>query len=119
MPEYLAFPFGLRAGRAATVDAETHVRQVIEVVLFTQPGQRVNRPTFGAGADQLVFEPDNDALTTAVKHLVQAALQQAAQGLYQVRDLQVSAEGATLSVTVTYVDNLSPAPKSLTLERAR
>jgi len=119
MPEYLAFPFSIRAGRAATVDADTHVRQIIELVLFTEPGERVNRPDFGAGADRLVFEPDNDALAVAVKHLVQGALQRAAAGLYQVRDLTVQADGATLTVNVTYVDILTNTPKTIALEHAQ
>ena len=119
MSEYLAFPFSIRSGRAAAVDAATHVRQIIELVLFTEPGERVNRPDFGAGADRLVFEPDNDALAVAVKHLVQSALQRYSDGLFRLQSLDVAADGAALAITVVYVDTVTILPQTLVLERAQ
>jgi phage baseplate assembly protein W len=119
MTEYIAFPFAISAGDVATVDAATHVRQIIELVLFTEPGQRVNRPDFGAGADRLVFEPDNQALAVATKHLVQSGLQRYAGGLYQVRSLDVVSDGPVLSITVNYVELATNTPQSVVLERAQ
>jgi len=61
-PPYLAFPFRVRAGRAELADRARHVRDQIEQVLFTQAGERVFRPEFGAGVRALVFEPNSAAI---------------------------------------------------------
>ena len=53
---------------------EVHVQQMIELVLFTSPGERVNRPEFGCGLLQLIFGPDSEALASATEYLVQTAL---------------------------------------------
>ena len=49
---------------------------MIEQVLFTMPGERVNRPDFGSGVMQLVFAPASDEMATAAEFLVRGNLQQ-------------------------------------------
>ena len=71
--------------------------------MFTSPGERVNRPTFGSGLLQLVFAPNSDELVAATQFLVQSALQQWLGELIQVEAVQVTSEEATLQVTVQYV----------------
>ena len=92
-------------GRGRTADATEadHVRDLIEQVLFTAPGERVNRPTFGSGVARLVFAPQGDALAAAAQLAVQGALQQWLGDLIQVEAVQVEAEDATLRVSVQYV----------------
>ena len=69
------YPFRIdERGRTATVSEELHIRQLIEQVLFTAQGERVNRPNFGSGINELVFAPNNDELATATQFLVQGAL---------------------------------------------
>ena len=76
MSTNVAFPFRIdERGRTAQVDDARHVRELIEQVLFTSPGERVNRPTFGSGILQLVFAPSSDALAATVQASVLAALQ--------------------------------------------
>jgi phage baseplate assembly protein W len=100
----LDFPFHIdNRGRSATTDEEGHIRDLIEQVLFTAPGERVNRPTFGSGLLQLVFAPNNDEQAAATQFLVQGALQQWLGDLIQVETVQVTSEEATLQVTVQYV----------------
>ena len=41
-----------------------HIREQIEQVLFTDPGERVFRPEFGAGVRRLVFEPSTHPYMT-------------------------------------------------------
>jgi uncharacterized protein len=115
----LAFPFAITAGKVATVDAAVHVRQIIELILFTEPGERVNRPDFGAGVDRLVFEPDGSPLNAAVTHLVQSALQRCSGGVFQLQRLDVTASGPTLSIIIEYLDLSSGARKTVQFERAR
>jgi phage baseplate assembly protein W len=90
-------------GRTAETNDEGHIRDLIEQLLFTAPGERVNRPDFGSGLQQLVFAPNSDELAAATQFLVQGALQQWLGDLIQVDAVQVESEDATLRVTVRYL----------------
>jgi phage baseplate assembly protein W len=100
----LAFPYSFDTrGRTAEADDARHVRDLIEQLLFTSPGERVNRPTFGSGLMQLVFAPNSPELAAATQFQVQGALQQWLGDLIQVQGVDVQSEDATLRVTVRYV----------------
>ena len=90
-------------GRTAEADDDDHIRDLIEQVLFTSPGERVNRPDFGSGLLQLVFAPNSDALAAATQRSVQGALQQWLGDLIQVQSVDVQNEDATLRVTVSFI----------------
>jgi phage baseplate assembly protein W len=90
-------------GRTSATNDEDHIRDLIEQVLFTAPGERVNRPTFGSGLMQLVFMPNSAELATATQFLVQGALQQWLGDLIQVETVQVESDDSTLRITVQYV----------------
>jgi phage baseplate assembly protein W len=90
-------------GQTAETDDEDHARDLIEQVLFTAPGERVNRPTFGSGLLQLVFAPAGDAAAAAVRMLVQGALQQFVGETILVESVDVVAADSTLTVTVGYI----------------
>lgn len=99
----VAFPYRVDGrGRTADASLEEHVRDLIEQVLFTAPGERVNRPTFGSGAMQLVFAPNSDALAAAAQFTLQGALQLWLGDLVLVEAVEVENDGATLRVTVQY-----------------
>lgn len=89
-------------GRTAGADDDKHIRDLIEQVLFTAPGERVNRPTFGSGLLQLVFAPNSDQLAATTQFLVQGALQQWLGDVIQVTTVQVENEDSTLRVIVRY-----------------
>lgn len=97
------FPLHLDGrGHTARTDGEDHVRDLIEQVLFTTPGERVNRPSFGTGLLQYVFLPNSEPLATATRAAVQGSLVQWLGDLIEVRDVDVVAEDSTLRVTVQY-----------------
>ena len=96
------FHFDERGG-TASVDGEAHIRDLIEQVLFTNPGERVNRPTFGSGLLQLVFAPNSDTLAAATQMSVQGALQQWLGDLIAVEAVEVNNVDSTLEVKVQYV----------------
>jgi phage baseplate assembly protein W len=100
----MAYPFRID-GRGRTTDAgrDEHIRQMIEQVLFTSPGERVNRPTFGTGLQQLVFAPNSSELATATEFMVQSALQEWLGELIQVEAVSVTSQEATLEITVQYI----------------
>lgn len=90
-------------GRTASTDENDHVRDMIEQLLFTNPGERVNRPDFGSGLLQLIFAPNSPELAAALQFTVQAALQQWLSDVIQVQALQVSSEDSKLQVELKYL----------------
>lgn len=102
MPD-LDFPYHFSGlGRTATPDREDHIRDLIQQVLFTAPGERVMRPDFGAGLLSLVFEPNSTTLAAATQMLVQSALQLNLSHLIAVHSVDVRNDDAALRVDVTY-----------------
>lgn len=97
------FPYHFdQRGRTAATDGGDHIRDLIEQVLFTSPGERVNRTSFGSGLLQLIFSPNSDELASATQYVTQGALQQWLGDLIRVESVQVSNEDSTLRVTVQY-----------------
>jgi phage baseplate assembly protein W len=100
---HIAFPYGVDPqGRTATADEDRHLRDLVEQVLFTSPGERVNRPGFGTPILQLVFEPSGDVVATALQATIQAALQQQLGRRIVVERVDVEREEAVLRITVAY-----------------
>ncbi len=100
----LAYPFRFdHRRRTAETDSDAHIREMIEQVLFTAPGERVNRPDFGSGLMQLVFAPNSEQLAAATQMLVQGSLQQWLGDVIQVDAVEVAVDDAVLRVTVRYV----------------
>jgi uncharacterized protein len=75
---------------------------LIRQVLFTTSGERVNRPDFGCGLLQLVFEPNSVELAATLQALVQGALQQWLGSLIRVNEVNAGATDSTLTVQVSY-----------------
>ena len=101
---HLDFPYRIDGrGRTATTSDGDHIRDLIEQVLFTAPGERVMRPDFGSGLLALVFEPGGPELVATTQHLVQGALQQELGSLIAVDSVQVTQDEGTLTVSVSYV----------------
>jgi phage baseplate assembly protein W len=100
---YVDFPFAIDgSGRTATTGEDDHLRDLIYEVLFTSPGERVNRPDFGCGLKNLVFLPNSQPLAAATQMLVKSALQNWLQAEIQVEAVEVENQDERLVVTVTY-----------------
>ena len=103
MSSHIAFPYRVDGrGRSAQAERDVWLRGLIEQLLFTVPGERVNRPDFGCGLMQLVFAPNSPELAATVQALVHASLQQWLGYLLQIDEVSASSEDATLSVLVRY-----------------
>ncbi|ANH80393.1 hypothetical protein A8C56_04810 [Niabella ginsenosidivorans] len=99
----LKFPIQFdQNGKTAVAGSDGHIYSLIEQVLFTTPGERVNRPDFGSGLMQLVFEPNSDELVAATEFLVQGSLQQWLGDLIEVNNVLVENTDAAVQVTVVY-----------------
>ena len=79
------------------------MRDLIEQLLFTGPGERVNRPNFGSGLQQLVFAGNSPELAATVQFMIQGGLQQYLSDLIEVNAVQVDAIDSALQVRVDYV----------------
>ena len=115
----VAFPYRV-AGRgrtAAAEDDDRHLRDLIEQLLFTVPGERVNRPDFGCGLMQLVFAPNSVELAATLEALVQGALQQWLGHLMRIDEVGTSSEDATLTVVVRYTVLRTQASKIASFTR--
>src|SRR3954463_16408380 len=98
------FPFHINGlGQTAPTSDADHIRDLIEQLLFTNPGERVNRPGFGSGLLQMVFEPNSTELAAALQFTLQASLQNLLGNLNQLQAVQVTAENSILQVTVQYL----------------
>lgn len=102
----LRYPFAIDrgAGRGAeTQDHEAYARQLIRQVLFTAPGERVNRPDFGAGVRRLVFAPNSPAVASLAQTFIYQALSRWLPTVIRVEEVVVSASESSLLIEVRYL----------------
>lgn len=105
----IAFPFQIDGhGRTASATDADHARDLIEQILFTNSGERLNRPTFGSGLLQMVFQPNSPELAAALQFTLQASLQQWLDNRVQVQSVDVTSIDSSLQVTVRYVVPTDP-----------
>lgn len=99
----LDYPYHVdRRGRTAATDPADHIRDLIEQVLFTAPGERVMRPEFGAGLLALVFEPNSTSMAATTQFLIQSGLQQHLSELIAVNAVTIANIDAVVQVTIGY-----------------
>ena len=103
MTKNIAFPFCFDGrGRTAVANEDEHIRQMIEQLLFTNAGERVNRPDFGSGLLQLAFAPNSLELAAALQFTMRASLQKYLDDLIEVQELSVITDDSALRVEVKY-----------------
>jgi phage baseplate assembly protein W len=103
--EYLDYPYTIDGrGRTAATGENDHIRDMIEQVLFTNPGERVNRPDFGCGLKRLLFMPNSQPLAAATQMLVKGSLQKWLENEIQVELVEIDAQDEILNVKVVYIN---------------
>ena len=114
----IAYPLHITdEGLVATTGYSQHIEQLIEQILFTMPGERVNLPDFGTGITRLIFDPGNAEMISATQFLIQGALQQWLGNLIQVQAVQVVADDSSLNVTIQYIVKQTSQPYVATFTR--
>lgn len=96
------YPFHIDGRGRTACSGSDHLRDLIEQLLFTSPGERVNRPDFGCGLAQMVFDPNGPEVAAALKFTVLAALQRWLGDVVEVDSLDVTANDAQLKVEIAY-----------------
>lgn len=110
------YPFRIDSrGHAATTDDDDHIRDLIEQVLFTNPGERVNLPDFGCGLKQSIFAPNSDVLATATQFTISHSLQKWLGDKIMVQSVDVRADEAKLLVQITYLKRTTLEKKQVML----
>ncbi|HEX8534895.1 MAG TPA: GPW/gp25 family protein [Allosphingosinicella sp.] len=105
MNGHAAFPYSIGAnGQTARVSTPDYVEQLLEQIVFVEPGERVNRPDFGCSLRSLTFTNGKGEITTAVEALVQSALRQWVDPSIHVRSVDVHSSDGTVRVTISYMD---------------
>lgn len=116
---HIDYPFHFDSrGRSASTSDDEHIRDMIEQVLFTNPGERVNRPDFGCGLLQLVFAPNSPELAATLRFTTQASLQRWLGDVIEVQALDVDADDARLQVSLQYVMKRSGEQRVQSFERS-
>lgn len=111
----LAFPYHLEpAGTTAASSGDAHIRQMLEQLLFTSPGERVNHPDFGCGLLDLVFEPLAARVPGDLTTMVSASVQQWLGDLIALSRLDVTSNESTVSIGVSYVVLADGGPATAT-----
>lgn len=115
----LAFPFRINSGghTAQSGDAR-HILEMVEQLLFTSPGERVNQPDFGSGLMQLVFAPNSPELAAALQFTMQGAIQRWLGDLIQVQSLTVTSVDSQLNIDLQYVIRATNQPVSVTFSQS-
>lgn len=115
---HIDFPYAVGvSGRTAAVDHAGHVRDMIEQLILTAHGERVNRPDFGSGAQQLVFAPNSPELAATIEFTLQAALQLWLGDVIEVRELDVAVDDSRLTIDIHYLLRATGAAERAVLER--
>lgn len=102
--------------RTSETSEENHIRDLIEQILFTNPGERVNRPGFGAGIYQLLFAPLSVEQAATTEFMIRGALQQHLGQRINVQEITAEAVDAAIHITISYQILRSGALSSASFE---
>jgi phage baseplate assembly protein W len=112
-------PFAVEAGLgrlAVQTDYAEHVEQLIRQVLFTNPGERINRPDFGCGIRRMVFVPNSQGAASLAQVTIFQALEKSLGGLIKVDQVEVNAIEETLEITIGYLLRVRQERRYLNIE---
>lgn len=83
-------------------DFASHVKQMMLQVLFTNPGERINRPDFGCGIRSMVFAPNSDATASLLQVIVTQALDKWLGDVISTEKVEAKAVNEKLEVKIIY-----------------
>ncbi|HTV91908.1 MAG TPA: GPW/gp25 family protein [Verrucomicrobiae bacterium] len=111
------YPVSLNTSHGILMSSDlTNIEQSIYIILGTQFGERVMRPTFGCNLKSLVFAPNNAQTAALAKQYVTDGLQ-AWEPRITVQSVTVTnvpnAANSQLSIAIQYVVKGSLAPQAM------
>src|ERR1700756_1704708 len=102
----ICYPIGIDLALGTLMeetDYSKHVRQMMLQVLFTNPGERINKPDFGCGLRQMVFAPNSIASANLLKVLINKSLTKYLGTLITLNGVEVEPTDSTLNVNIAYI----------------
>ena len=115
----IAYPISIDAalGRLQEQpDYAKHVDELIRQVLFTGPGERVNRPDFGCGVKRMVFAPNSEVTASLAQATIYEALQRWLSSVITVDDVKAQALDSVLQIRIVYMLKARQERRYLNLE---
>ncbi len=98
------FPVSIKNEKIASAEGEDPIKESIMIIIGTAKGERVMRPDFGCGIQELVFGPNNTSTATLISVYIKEAL---LKWEPRIEVLNVSAvpdkeEGNRLDINIEY-----------------
>ena len=85
-------------------------------VLFTNPGERINRPDFGCGIRRMVFAPNSDVTANLSQVMINQSLEKWLSTVIEVNDVQVKTIEETLEIRIVYLVRATQERRYLNVE---
>jgi phage baseplate assembly protein W len=112
----VTFPYRLDArGATATAGYDDHVEQMVELLLLTRPGERVNLPAFGCGLLDMVFAPNSPEIAAALDVTIAAAVNLWLGDVISLSSLEVTSVESELQVQLSYTVLATGTPANMML----
>jgi uncharacterized protein len=115
----ILYPFAIDNGLgqlAEETDYAEHVEHMIKQVLFTNPGERINRPDFGCGLMRMVFAPNSEVTANLTQVTIVQSLERWLGTLIEVIDVKAIANNEKLEVAIVYILRARQERRYLNLE---
>ncbi|MBC8488708.1 MAG: GPW/gp25 family protein [Bacteroidetes bacterium] len=113
------YPLSIDSGLGKLAEENTYeeyVRQLIIQVLFTNPGERVNRPDFGCGIKRMVFAPNSELTASLLQVTILQSLQKWLNQLIEVQEVKATPVDEKLEIHLVYILKINRERKYLNLE---
>ena len=117
----IRYPFGIDRGAGTLAEEPSynkHIEQLMLQVLFTAPGERINRPDFGCGLRRMVFAPNSPETASLTKIMIFQALERWLSTVIEVIDVDALAVNETLEIKIVYLVKARQERRYLNIEVA-
>ncbi|QAA81840.1 hypothetical protein EI546_08965 [Aequorivita sp. H23M31] len=115
----IRYPFAIDDGFGKLAEERSydqHIIQMIRQVLFTNPGERINRPDFGCGIRRMVFAPNSDVSANLTQVIINQALQKYLGNVIEVNEVKVESIDERLEINIVFLIKATQQRKYLNLE---
>jgi phage baseplate assembly protein W len=115
-------PIAIDTGRGRLAEEENyaaHIEQMMLQILFTAPGERINRPDFGCGLKRLVFAPNSEVSATLAQVTIFQSLEKWLGTAITVNDVKALAIDARMEIKIAYTLKARGERRYLNLEVTR
>jgi len=117
----ILYPFAIDNGFGVLAEEKNyaeHVEQMMKQVLFTNPGERVNRPDFGCGIPRMVFAPNSEVSANLTQVMIRQSLEKWLGTLIELIDVKATNNEEKLEIQIIYLLKARQERRYLNIEAA-